>query len=114
MSSGKRRIHQEILGGGPLFLRPAGACTLFRHVAPFFGGHRLQTSFAADPAAFAAHFGHNLGDQRRAGTFCLGDGFENDAASILNGIEIGLPSALWHGSRSHGEPHLVKLKAISN
>src|SRR5437773_9234845 len=35
------------LCGGFLFLRPTGARTLFRDVAPFFGGHRFQTSFPA-------------------------------------------------------------------
>src|SRR5438034_775131 len=52
------------LCGGFLFLRPTGARTLFRNLTTAGGGQRLQFAFAANQAPLAAHFGHDLRDDR--------------------------------------------------
>jgi hypothetical protein len=117
MSSAKRRIRPEILGGRLLFLlRPTGTSGLYGRVAPFFVRHRFQTPFSADSAPFTAHFGHDLRNQRGVGgPWRLRNGFKDDAAGILDSVELRLTSALWHTPpQSHGQVPSVKLEAISN
>lgn len=99
--------------GGLAFFRPASLCGLARNLASLPVGHGLQPPFAADPTAFAAHFGHYLRDQGWAGGggvfggLYLAYGFKHDSAGILNRIEtgrtLGSASSLWHTpTQSHG------------
>jgi hypothetical protein len=122
MSSGKRQIQREILGGGLLVLfRPASAGTLFSHVAALFGRHRFKASLSADPSALSAHFCHYLRNEVRVGSWGFwfdvpNDGFEDDTAGVLNGIKLrlALANAFRHVSTVARLRPFRQAEAISN
>jgi len=109
-----------ISGGGFLsFLTPTGASGLDGDSTPFLRRHGFESALAANAAPFSAHFSHDLRDEgfsggRRLCGRSLTDGLQNDAAGILNGVQLGRAFPLWHGPRSHGHGRFVKLEAISN
>lgn len=114
MSSGKRRVHPEILGRRLLCLRPAGASGLPRDLAAATVGHGDQPAFTAYPAAFPAHFRHHLRDDRPTSGLPVLYRGQDDAAGVLHGIQPWLANAFRHVPRSHGHGHFVKREGISN
>ena len=116
----KAIVQTPPLSGGFLFLPPAGASGLFGDLAATSVRERFQTAFATYPAPFAAHFGHDLRDDRPGGFRRLWEGVrlshgrQDHATSILDGVELRLASALRHVPRSHGYGRFVKLEGISN
>lgn len=120
MSSGKRRGHSEILGGGLLFLRPTGLCGLFGDLTAAAVRKGFQAAFPANPAPLAAHLGHDLRDHRPGGFsrflggICGSYGLQNNSPGILDGVELGCASALKHALSSPRRWGFVKLEGISN
>lgn len=113
MSSGMRRIHPKTLGCRRLFLGPPSLCRFASYLASALARHGFEASFSANPPTPSAHLRHNLGDKRRAsrsGFLGFTDRGENDATSVLHGVELGLSNTLWHTTTQwHGHARSVKL-----
>jgi len=90
------------------------------HRRPLLGGEHRHPTLPARLAAFTAHSGHDLGDQRHADSdWLLGFpyGLQDYAAGVLNGIKSFLcsTSAFWHRAlRVARERARVKMGGGSN
>ena len=84
---------------GFLGVCPARLRCLPGATAALFIGHGFEAALPADPAPFGPHLAHDLLDDGKLYGFRQGNGFQGNAAGVLDGIEyFCFASPLWHTS----------------
>src|ERR1022692_2951980 len=93
----KAKIDRRLCGF--LRFRPARLRCLPGATAALFIGHSFKTALATDSPDLGSHIPHDLLDNGKLNGFRPGDGFQGNAASVLDGIEVScFASPLWHTS----------------
>ena len=93
----KAKIDRRLCGF--LGVRPSRLCRFPGATAALFVGHGFQAALPADPATLGPHLPHDPLDDGKLYGFRHGNGFQGNAAGVLDGIEtFCFASPLWHTS----------------
>src|ERR1022692_622024 len=96
----KRQTKKDRKLCGFLGVRPARLSSLPGAPTALFVGHGFKAALPADPAPLGPHLPHDLLDNGKFYGFRQRDGFQGNAAGVLDGIErfSTFASPLWHTS----------------